>query len=316
MIGSVRDLFSGDGWQVSDIICRRRAATTGLSRSSTAISASRWSPRAHSATAQRRAPPCWRPARSCLAIPEPASNAAMSTASATAASRFTTRRNSWRACLPRARRPAARLQQAHICRRRCGWRRCSPARKPRATVEMRPNSRRLRSALPARPPRRWPAITSRRPPTDAEERRVAEAVRRIEAAAEEPLSLGDLAEGAAAQPLSFPAWFPRVAGMTPYQFVLRTRLIRAAVRLRTTGDSVSAIAFDAGFNDLSTFNRRFRRVMGETPSAYRARRDGARIVKRRDMPRFPLPAEYPPRHSAPPGGGSRGFLALAHIWLK
>ena len=41
---------------------------------------------------------------------------------------------------------------------------------------------------------------------------------------------------------------------------------------RTTDEAITAIAFDAGFNDLSTFNRRFRRVMGESPSAYRARR--------------------------------------------
>ena len=32
------------------------------------------------------------------------------------------------------------------------------------------------------------------------------------------------------------------------------------------------VAPDAGFNDLSTFNRRFRQVMGVTPTAYRARR--------------------------------------------
>ncbi|TIW76036.1 MAG: AraC family transcriptional regulator, partial [Mesorhizobium sp.] len=29
-----------------------------------------------------------------------------------------------------------------------------------------------------------------------------------------------------------------------------------------------------GFNDLSSFNRRFRREMGEAPGAYRARRVG------------------------------------------
>ena len=74
-------------------------------------------------------------------------------------------------------------------------------------------------------------------PTDAEERRVAKAVRRIEAAAEEPISLGDLAEEAGLSPYHFLRGFRRVAGMTPYQFVLRTRLHRAAVRLRTTGDS-------------------------------------------------------------------------------
>ena len=58
--------------------------------------------------------------------------------------------------------------------------------------------------------------------------------------------------------------------MTPHQFVLRTRLHRAAVRLRRSDETISAIAFDAGFNDLSTFNRRFRRLMGASPGAYRA----------------------------------------------
>ena len=36
--------------------------------------------------------------------------------------------------------------------------------------------------------------------------------------------------------------------------------------------SVSTIALDAGFNDLSTFNRRFRRIMGASPTAFRTQR--------------------------------------------
>jgi AraC-like DNA-binding protein len=63
-----------------------------------------------------------------------------------------------------------------------------------------------------------------------------------------------------------------LVGITPHQYVLRTRLHRAAVRLRRSGDAISAIAFDVGFNDLSTFNRRFRRVMGVHPGAYRRAR--------------------------------------------
>jgi len=42
--------------------------------------------------------------------------------------------------------------------------------------------------------------------------------------------------------------------------------------LRRTRDPVAAIAFDAGFNDLSTFNHRFRRLFGAAPTAYRAAR--------------------------------------------
>jgi AraC-like DNA-binding protein len=122
--------------------------------------------------------------------------------------------------------------------------------------------------------------------TEADERRIAEAVRHIETAAEETISLGGLAAEAGISPYHFLRTFRRVAGMTPYQFVLRTRLHRAAVRLRTSSDAVSTIAFDAGFNDLSTFNRRFRRVMGQTPGAYRAqpRAASGRESDRRNVP--------------------------------
>ena len=66
-------------------------------------------------------------------------------------------------------------------------------------------------------------------------------------------------------PYHFLRTFRAVVGMTPHQYILHTRLHRAAVRLRRTADSISAIAFAAGFNDLSTFNRRFARIMGLSP---------------------------------------------------
>ena len=109
-----------------------------------------------------------------------------------------------------------------------------------------------------------------RAPTGREARRIADVVRLIAAGADAPLPLADLADRAAMSPYHFLRTFRAVVGMTPHQYVLRTRLHRAAVRLRRTDESVSAIAFDAGFNDLSTFNRRFRRLMGASPSAWRA----------------------------------------------
>ncbi|MDX8517587.1 helix-turn-helix transcriptional regulator [Mesorhizobium dulcispinae] len=115
-----------------------------------------------------------------------------------------------------------------------------------------------------------------RTPSRRDQKRVAEAVRLIELNAERPLSLAELADGAATSPYHFLRTFRHVAGMTPYQFLLRTRLHRAAVRLRASDEAISTIAFDAGFNDLSTFNRRFRRKMGEAPGAYRAKRAGGR----------------------------------------
>jgi AraC family transcriptional regulator len=111
-------------------------------------------------------------------------------------------------------------------------------------------------------------------PSRRDQKRVAEAVRLIETDADRPVSLAELAGETATSPYHFLRTFRAVAGMTPYQFLLRIRLHRAAVALCLTGAPVSAIAFEAGFNDLSTFNRRFRRVMGETPSSYRTRQRG------------------------------------------
>ncbi|WP_284268890.1 helix-turn-helix transcriptional regulator [Mesorhizobium huakuii] len=120
------------------------------------------------------------------------------------------------------------------------------------------------------------ATSARRGPSRRDQKRVAEAVRRIELDADGPVSLSALADETATSPYHFLRIFRQVAGMTPYQFLLKTRLHRAALRLRLSADAISAIAFDVGFNDLSTFNRRFRHVMGETPGDYR-RSGGAAV---------------------------------------
>jgi AraC-like DNA-binding protein len=49
--------------------------------------------------------------------------------------------------------------------------------------------------------------------------------------------------------------------------------------LRETDRPVTVICFDVGFNSLGTFSRTFRAIVGEPPSAYRARfaGDGAAL---------------------------------------
>jgi AraC family transcriptional regulator len=102
-----------------------------------------------------------------------------------------------------------------------------------------------------------------------DERRVSEAIHLIERKPEKSITLASLACTVAMSPYHFLRTFRAVAGVTPYQFILGHRLRQAAIRLRQTTDPVTDIAFEAGFGDLSTFNRRFRRIMGATPSAWR-----------------------------------------------
>jgi AraC family transcriptional regulator len=108
-------------------------------------------------------------------------------------------------------------------------------------------------------------------PTDRDRRRVAEAVRRIERNFDSAITLASLAAEAGVSAFHFLRTFRALTGTTPHQFLLLARLHRAAKELRQTDKSVSAIAFDAGFGDLSTFNRRFRRLMGVKPTVWRAR---------------------------------------------
>ncbi|HYD07675.1 MAG TPA: AraC family transcriptional regulator [Reyranella sp.] len=109
-----------------------------------------------------------------------------------------------------------------------------------------------------------------RQPSGRDIKRVTAIVRTLASQPEETYTLAALASQAAMSPYHFLRTFRQVVGMAPHQYLLRNRLHRAALRLKCSRDEVSAIAFAAGFNDLSTFNRRFKKVTGVNPVAYRA----------------------------------------------
>jgi AraC-like DNA-binding protein len=102
-----------------------------------------------------------------------------------------------------------------------------------------------------------------------DERRVARALRYMEANAHETLDLDQIASAAAMSKFHFLRVFRRALGVTPHQYLLTLRLRRAAQCLLSTTDPVSKIAFDAGFGDLSTFNSSFRTRFGKSPLRFR-----------------------------------------------
>jgi AraC-like DNA-binding protein len=64
--------------------------------------------------------------------------------------------------------------------------------------------------------------------------------------------------------------FKRVTGTNFVEYVARARFADACDLLRNSNLRISQIAFEAGFQSLSQFNRVFKRFSGQSPRQYRA----------------------------------------------
>jgi AraC family transcriptional regulator len=84
------------------------------------------------------------------------------------------------------------------------------------------------------------------------------------------IPLADLAAVAGMSSHYFAELFRKSTGQTPHQFVLRERVEQAKRLLRNPKLTALDIAVLVGFGDASHFTRVFRRVVGATPSQYRA----------------------------------------------
>ena len=101
--------------------------------------------------------------------------------------------------------------------------------------------------------------------------RVVDTLRWIDEAPERDLGIDRLAEQAGLSPYHFLRTFERATGVTPHQYVLRSRLRAAAQRLADAPEKIVDVALDSGFADLSNFNRAFRAEFGVNPRTYRLR---------------------------------------------
>lgn len=113
-------------------------------------------------------------------------------------------------------------------------------------------------------------------------RRAVDAALWIEAHAHESIDLERAAGEVGLSPFHFLRLFARVLGVTPHQYLVRSRLRRAARLLCEEERSIGDVAFDVGFGDLSNFVRTFRRAAGVSPQGFRraARGDRALLQQR------------------------------------
>ena len=87
-------------------------------------------------------------------------------------------------------------------------------------------------------------------------------------------------------PFHFLRLFSIVLGVTPHQYLVRSRLRHAARLLAEDGRSITDIAYDVGFGDLSNFVRTFHRAAGVSPRSFRHASRG----HAQDFPRSPRAA--------------------------
>jgi AraC family transcriptional regulator len=109
-------------------------------------------------------------------------------------------------------------------------------------------------------------------------RRAVETALWIDANSHEPIDLDSVAGAAGLSSFHFLRIFTRVLGVTPHQYLLRSRLRHAARLLAETNISVTDIAFEVGFGDLSNFVRTFHRAAGVSPRGFRRAVKGDRKI--------------------------------------
>jgi AraC-like DNA-binding protein len=94
-----------------------------------------------------------------------------------------------------------------------------------------------------------------------------------------PLDVPAMARAALMSPAHFSRQFRAAYGETPYGYLMTRRIERAKALLRRGDRSVTEVCLEVGCTSLGSFSARFTEVVGESPSAYRARdhRAGATV---------------------------------------
>jgi AraC-like DNA-binding protein len=116
------------------------------------------------------------------------------------------------------------------------------------------------------------------PAAAKDRRRAVETALWIDAHSHQQIDLEDAADQADISPFHFLRLFSSVLGVTPHQYLVRSRLRHAARLLADHDISVTDVAYDVGFGDLSNFVRTFHRAAGVSPRRFREASRGMRKI--------------------------------------
>jgi AraC-like DNA-binding protein len=115
-------------------------------------------------------------------------------------------------------------------------------------------------------------------PTARDRRRAVETALWIDDNSSREIDLEEAARKAGLSPFHFLRLFSGALGVTPHQYLVRSRLRHAARLLADEDIAVTDIAYDVGFGDLSNFVRTFHRAAGVAPMKFRQASRGERKI--------------------------------------
>lgn len=119
-------------------------------------------------------------------------------------------------------------------------------------------------------------------------RRAVEAALWIDSNAHRPIDLEAAASESGLSSFHFLRLFSNVLGVTPHQYLVRSRLRRASRLLADNERTVTDVALDVGFQDLSNFVRTFHRAAGMSPRSFRKAARGDRKIVQDRLARFAI----------------------------
>ncbi len=89
----------------------------------------------------------------------------------------------------------------------------------------------------------------------------------------EDITLEDIAQNAGLSSKYFCRFFKDMTATTPINYLIAYRIERAARRLLNSDDSITQIAYNCGFNDVSYFIKTFKQIHGISPTKYQNSRN-------------------------------------------
>lgn len=85
------------------------------------------------------------------------------------------------------------------------------------------------------------------------------------------ITINELAAKCAISSSHFMNSFKKAVGCSAIEFLTHLRIKAACTALTETTDDISTISYNCGFNNLSNFNKQFKKITGSSPREYRKR---------------------------------------------